>query len=104
VAPDGSVSLHAATRTDGGRAFDRDFIQAIKEAVEAQRFAPEQLDGQPVGTRITTEMEFSLGPMKRQKPAEARAANESCQVALSGPAARDRRVATNSPFRPLAAE
>jgi hypothetical protein len=101
VAPDGSVALHAATRTSGGRRFNDQFTQVIKSWVEAQDFIPEQLAGEPVGTRITTEVEFTFAEraLKRRQAPEA---NASCQTALAAPLAKDRRVAMDSPFHPTA--
>jgi hypothetical protein len=104
VAPDGSVAMHAATRTDGSRRFSKDFTKAIQLWVEAQHFAPEQLAGEPVGTRITTEVEFSLDPPTRAELGKDPTANASCQVALAGPPPKSQRVAMNSPFHPLAAD
>jgi hypothetical protein len=95
------VALHAATRTSGGRRFNDQFTQVIKSWVEAQDFIPEQLAGEPVGTRITTEVEFTFAEraLKRRQAPEA---NASCQTALAAPLAKDRRVAMDSPFHPTA--
>jgi hypothetical protein len=53
--------------------------------VEAQRFAPEQLAGEPVGTRIATTVEFTsnVGPPRSKMLAKMQAQDASCQAALA---------------------
>lgn len=99
VGPDGLATVEGVTQTAGssGRR-DLAFNDAITAWVKALRFQPEQLDGQPVGTRIATVVEFSMDsrPMHRPKPAD----EPSCQVALAAPPPADERIALDSPFKP----
>ncbi len=61
VAPDGTASIDTLTRTDAPKRHqDPGFADAIKGWVSALRFQPEQLDGRPVGTRISTTVEFTV--------------------------------------------
>lgn len=109
VLPDGSVRLHQAVRQHGtSRRFDPQFRSAIDAWIGAMRFRPEFLDGQAVGTRIASDVEFRLGRPGRAETSNApdarmaRAArNDSCAAAIAARDGDQRDMALNSPFQPL---
>jgi hypothetical protein len=109
VGTDGRASVVKAMRTDGGKRYEHDFRAALQAWVAAMRFQPEELDHQPVATRLEQSVSFTLsGPRYRlgsPELAQAQAeANQSCAIALQKGDAPERRVvALDSPFRPLPA-
>lgn len=75
-------------------------------------YRPEELDGQPVVTRISVPVEFISGQSHRvnskaeavahaeQERQQSAARNESCEIAMGLRDRSDRQVALDSPFKP----
>jgi hypothetical protein len=103
---DGETRLIDITRTAGGKSYDGDFREALEAWVGAMHFRPETLDGQPVATLVSDEVDFALAanPHKAQAAAPRRRSegSDACRFALGGRHRASYRVALNSPFRPLA--
>jgi hypothetical protein len=71
----------------------------LKDWIANMPFQPEQLDGQPVATRMSTKVSFVLDNKRR----DVKASNEACQLALQARDDDDRAVAIDSPFKPIVA-
>lgn len=92
----------------GGGLYDRDFRAALDGWVGALRFRPELVDGMPVATQVSDQVEFKLSskPVKVVRANAERdrvAGNEACKLALSERDPAPRRIALDSPFKPLPA-
>lgn len=72
VEPDGSATLDSITYPEQGeKRMHRHFDRSLREWVSAMRYQPEELDGRPVATRISTPVEFTLGkPLTRRQAEE----------------------------------
>jgi len=108
IGADGQARLIDISRTAGGGSDDNDFREALEAWVGAMHFQPELLDGQPVATRVSDEVDFALGgdPRKVQAGAERKPSegSDACQLALDAHNRPSFRIALNSPFSPLAAD
>lgn len=111
---DGKAVVEKLERKGGGP-FTREFAAAITDWVNALRVQPEQLDGQPVATRISKQFQFTVGGRKSfgstasankffaaeaaKRQQEEIANNPSCIAALTaGTVDPTRAVALDSPF------
>jgi outer membrane biosynthesis protein TonB len=83
----------------GGGRDDAEFRKVLKDWIANMPFQPEQLDGQPVATRMSTKVSFVLDNKRR----DVKASNEACQLALQARDDDDRAVAIDSPFKPIVA-
>ena len=83
VQPDGSALLEEIVFLEGGQnaARRRAFERAIRDWVEAMRYAPEQFDGQPVATPVRTPVSFWVG---RAGSAEAKRKDREAGQAAAG--------------------
>ncbi|MGY0633815.1 energy transducer TonB [Luteimonas sp. A478] len=71
VQPDGSAVLDGIEYEGDERQLSRHFRRALQDWVSAMRFEPEMLDGQPIATRLSTPVSFSLyDPTSRREIAE----------------------------------
>lgn len=119
VGTDGRATLESAELTKGSKRWERTLRGAVSEWVPELRFHTEQLDGQPVATRISYAMRFeggeqrSFGSMAAARKyyagqadlqAQARvAADPTCEAAMGARDGDSRQVALDSPFHPLSA-
>ena len=81
--------------------------------VKSGSYRPEQLDGQPVVTRISTPVEFVGGQqfkvnsksdaiaLSEESRRERATRNEACETAMGLRDKADRQVAIDSPFKPV---
>lgn len=71
VHPDGSATLDSIDYGDGDKKrLRQNFDRGLREWVSAMRYRPEELDGQPIATRLSTPVSFSLdsdGPATRRE-------------------------------------
>ena len=121
VEPDGSISVESTELASGRSRYTREFLAATRQWLAAQRAEPEQLDGRPVATRVSTHVVFKSGPSfsgpdarrQAQQHGEAErarmeaariAGSRACGVAGGGSDAAQQPIALNSPFRHLAVE
>ena len=112
VMTDGTAIIDDMQFETGAKAYQRQYRQSIEAWLTSGSYRPEELDGQPVVTRISTPVEFVSGPQfKVSSKSEAvalagrdrkeRAArNESCEIAMGLRDKADRQVAIDSPFKP----
>ena len=102
---DGKATLVEAVRkSGGGNRFDQGFRAALGQWVSALRFQPEQLDGKPVSTRMSTNVRFVARVTRPAATKLARVAgNDACQLAIAARDDEDRHIALNSPFALLPA-
>ena len=105
VGADGKGSVASLKLLDGGGGrSDGEFRKTLHDWISAMPFQPEQVDGQPVATRMRTEVSFMVDAKHSdlQKANEER--NLACKVALdaSGKEA-ERTVALDSPFKLIVA-
>jgi outer membrane biosynthesis protein TonB len=106
IGVDGKTQFVDATRISEGKSgYDRGFRSAIENWVAALHFQPEVLDGQPVATQVTDQVDFVLddNPAKAIKDAERQRTegSDACKLALSDHDDAPHRVALDSPFKPL---
>jgi hypothetical protein len=107
IGPDGKATLVEAVKGPGGRGRqDSLFLASIKGWVGALNFHPELVDGKPVRTRVSDNVEYVLssksGSALRAEAERERLANsDACKLALAERDAAPRAVALNSPFQPL---
>lgn len=112
VMTDGTAIIDDMHFKTGAKAYQRQYRQSIEAWLTSGSYRPEELDGQPVVTRISTPVEFiSDGKSRVSSKSEAiamasqsrkdRAArNESCEIAMGLRDEADRQVALDSPFKP----
>lgn len=107
VEPDGNVTLESIERKDGvvlrkGDSFDR----SIRDWVRRLRFDPERLAGQPVRTRMSMPVEYSLdgnpGAIKRELQETARRSRECRMAAFQAEGLQP--IALDSPVKVVDAE
>jgi hypothetical protein len=117
VQPDGKVVVESADLVSKRGPNARDFVTAARDWLESQRSEAEQLDGQPVATRVSFTMVYKSGgptftginareQAKRHVEAEAArrreasiASSSACALASSAEDAPQQHVALTSPFR-----
>jgi len=101
---DGTGTVIGLLRTDGGSKLDKTFRGAIEQWMRGMEFQPERLDGKPVATRMTTQVEFVLNGPKdwRERAQQVKQSNDACQLALDAGDDDKRDIALNSPFKPIA--
>lgn len=104
VGTDGNATVERIVHADLGMA--RYFDKTLTQWVEAMRYAPERLDGQPVRTRIETTVDFALGKMAspasmRKERQQQLQQSPECQLATQGAAEPTRSLVLDSPFRRL---
>jgi len=101
VAPDGKGGVVAMKlKEGGGDRGEAQFKQALEYWIRTTHFEPEQLDGRPVATRMSVDVDFVLGhPASAAEREQNKAANESCRVALEAHDDPKRAVALDSPFK-----
>lgn len=97
VLPDGKVAIDSADVVEGSKRFQKQFRQSVEQWLGAGQFRPEELDGQPVSTRVTLPIEFTTGEHDREPAAKP----PSCEAAIASRDQADRRVALDSPFQRL---
>lgn len=112
VMTDGAVVIDQMKFESGAKMYQRQYRQSIEAWLKSGTFRPEELDGRPVVTRMSTPVEFMGGqPYKVHSESEAlavakaerkdRAArNESCEIAMGLRDKSDQQVALDSPFKP----
>lgn len=112
VMTDGTALIDDIQLETGAAAYHRQYRQSIETWLKSGSYRPEQLDGQPVVTRISVPVEFiSDGKSKVSSKSEAiaqaaqsrkdqAARNESCEIAMGLRDKADRQVAIDSPFKP----
>lgn len=112
VMTDGTALIDDIQFETGAAAYHRQYRQSIETWLKSGSYRPEQLDGQPVVTRISVPVEFiSDGKSKVSSKSEAiaqaaqsrkdqAARNESCEIAMGLRDKADRQVAIDSPFKP----
>jgi TonB family protein len=105
VQPDGVPVLGEIRRGSGGntRRFGHSFEAVLRAWVKAMRFDPERLDGQPVATRMTMPVEFTLGSSPRGS-SMGFDGKPTCDLAMQArerSEAESRPVALDTPFRQL---
>jgi hypothetical protein len=113
VMTDGTVTIDDMQFETGAKVYHRQYRQSIETWLKSGTYRPEELDGQPVVTRITLPVEFVGGqPYKVSSKSEAiaqgeqdrkqrAASNESCEIAMGLRDKADRQVALDSPFKPV---
>lgn len=94
VEPNGRATFEKAKFTGPKM---RDFELLAKEWVKAMRYKPEEFDGQPVRTRITTPVDFKLGNVSKKELAKESPENQPECKAATEPDLRP--VAQDSPFK-----
>ncbi len=119
----GAAELENATLTKGSTRWARDFKQSITEWVGQLHYLPEQLDGQPVATRVSYPVEFRSGPrttrtyssladakraserdaarIKAEQQAQRIAASPACATAMAASDDAPRQLALDSAFHPV---
>jgi hypothetical protein len=97
----GRVTKLERTQGGGGH-LDALFRASIVRWVGVVDFKPELLDGQPVATHVSNEVEFVLGPSKKLD--DEHAASDACQLALKERDEAPHAVALDSPFKLIAAQ
>lgn len=101
VQPDGSAVFESVDY-NSGKAMRRMFEPGLKEWVAAMRFQPEQVDTQPVRTRMTMLVNYSVDDGRAgSKPLlgpQAPADRSECQAAMQEGDAQ-RPIAVDSPFK-----
>ncbi len=103
VSPEGKGRVAKLERTSGGGGrMDSLFRNSIVKWVGVVRFQPELLDGQPVATHVSNEVEFVLGPSK--KLSQEQAGNDACRLALQERDQAPHAVALDSPFKLIATQ
>jgi len=103
ISPEGKGRIVRMERTQGGGGrMDALFRNSITRWVGVVPFQPELLDGQPVATRVSNEVEFVLGPSKKLD--REHAASDACQLALKERDAAPHAVALDSPFKLIAVQ
>lgn len=112
VMTDGTVTIDDMQFETGAKAYHRQYRQSIETWLKSGTYRPEELDGQPVVTRISLPVEFVGGQsFKVNSKSEAiamgerdrkhrAASNESCEIAMGLRDKADRQVALDSPFKP----
>ena len=112
VMTDGTAIIDDVQFETGARAYQRQYRQSIEAWLTSGSYRPEELDGQPVVTRISTPVEFVGGQQFRvnsksdaialseESRKERAARNESCEIAMGLRDKADRQVAIDSPFKP----
>jgi len=114
----GSAHLESVALASGQRDSKKELEQAISDWVAGMHYQTEQLDGQPVATRISYPIKFMVGAphtvpsiaVERRRAAAAdaerhlaqAASNSSCEAAIAGRDKDERQVALDSPIRVLA--
>jgi hypothetical protein len=102
IAADGHASVVGITRREGGdgNRGDAEFRKVLTQWIEGSRFSPEQLDGQPVATRMSTKVDFVLDTgSPAALRAKANAGNDACKLALDARDGANQTVALDSPFK-----
>jgi hypothetical protein len=112
VLPSGRAQIEDIVLIEGDKHSEKSFKAAMKSWLEASRFSPEQIDGEPVATRVSFPIE--IDGMRIGSPAAAKAESDKrmqelaaqqpeCQEVMSASDANDRQVALDSPFHLLPA-
>jgi hypothetical protein len=104
ISPDGKAHAVKFLRTKGSAKghLDEIFRTAIDQWLKASPFQPEIVDGQPVATRVSNTVDFTLSSAPSAAREKERAANDACQLALDARDTDPRAVALDSPFRLVA--
>ena len=107
VPPKGGVQIEDIVLVDGDKRFEKSFKAAMTSWLKASRYVPEQIDGEPVATRVSFPIEFE--GERIDSPAAAKASMDKrtqeyaaqqpeCQEVMNGGDANERQVALDSPF------
>ena len=111
VMTDGTAIIDDMQFETGAKAYRRQYRQSIEAWLTSGSYRPEELDGQPVVTRISTPVEFLSGSqfkfnsksevvaLGEQERKERAARNESCEIAMGLRDKADRQLAIDSPFK-----
>lgn len=104
VGADGVATVESVDRISGKANISNAFRPAVEEWIRASKFEPELVGGEPVATRMSLPIEFTVlkrnqtrGGPKAIEQAFA-AERPSCQAALGSAAKQDKAVALDSPF------
>lgn len=101
VQPDGRASVE---RIDAISGSVKPFQKTLRDWVAAMRYVPEEVDGAPISTQISTLVDFGIGAasfkqlVREKREAEAR--STQCQAAAGAVSDPLRPVVLDSPFRP----
>lgn len=113
VMPDGTAVIEDMQFERGGKSYQREYRKSIEAWLTSGSYRPEQLDGQPVVTRISLPVEFVSGEkfmvrskaesiaLAKDQQRQTAARNESCEIAMGLREKADRQVALDSPFKPV---
>lgn len=113
VMTDGTALVDDIQFQTGAKAYHRQYRQSIETWLKSGSYRPEQLDGQPVVTRISTPVEFVGGQqfkvnsksdaiaLSEESRKERATRNEACETAMGLRDKADRQVAIDSPFKPV---
>lgn len=95
VQPTGRVSVEAVRTESPRNGSARSLEQAVSKWLRERRFLPEQVDGQPVATRMSLPITYTFGAAPS---AQAKADDAACTAAAAGRSDNEA-VALDSPFR-----